>query len=90
MAERVELGTQVRVAPDWLAPSPSEPLGDTLKDPMTLLVSDMLGELVLEADRHSVTDTEGEADTDPAMLDVRDTDTVTEGEEEAEGDTLVL
>ena len=90
MAELVELGIQVRVSPDWLAPSPSEPLGDTLKDPVTVVLGDMLDEAVLEADRHDVTDTEGEADTDPAMLDVRDTDTVTEGEEEAEGDTLVL
>ena len=90
MPELVRLGIQVRVAPDWLAPSPSEPLGDTLEDPVTVMLGDVLGETVPEADRHEVIDTEGEADTDPAMLDVRVTDTVTEGEEEAEGDTLVL
>ena len=52
MAELVELGIQVRVAPDWLAPSPSEPLEDALNDTLTLGEGDALGDTVPDALRH--------------------------------------
>ena len=52
MAERVELGTQVRVAPDWLAPSPSEALEDTLTELVTLVDEETLGDAVPDALKH--------------------------------------
>jgi hypothetical protein len=52
MAERVELGTQVRVAPDWLAPSPSEALEDTLTELVTLVDEEALGDAEPDALRH--------------------------------------
>jgi hypothetical protein len=52
MAERVELGIRVRVAPDWLAPSPSEPLGDTLTELVTLVDEEALGDAEPDALRH--------------------------------------
>ena len=42
----------------------------------------MLGDPVPLAVRHREGETEGEADTEPTMLRVRVTDTVTEGEED--------
>ena len=52
MAVLVELGTQVRVAPDWLAPSPSEALEDTLTELVTLVDEEALGDAVPDALKH--------------------------------------
>ena len=86
MAVVVGLASQVRVAPEGLAPS--DALETTVVEPVTLPEGDTLAEGVSVADRHSVAEPEGEGDAVLAMLSERDTVEVTDTEEVGEGPTL--
>ena len=86
MAVPVGLASQVRVAPEGLAPS--DALETTVVEPVTLPEGDTLAEGVSVADRHSVAEPEGEGDAVLAMLSERDTVEVTDTEEVGEGPTL--
>jgi hypothetical protein len=88
MAVVDRLGTKEREAPEGL--TPMDGLGEGLKDPVTLMVRELLGEPVPLAERHSVGETEGEDDTEPTILRVRVNDTVTEAEEERDSEPLAV